>query len=45
MAFHVRDAATDAAVRKLAGLKGMTLTETIRGLWSANMAYSVPFRR
>ena len=30
MAFHVRDAATDAAVRKLARLKGKTLTETIR---------------
>jgi antitoxin VapB len=30
MAFHVRDSATDAAVRRLAHLKGMTLTETIR---------------
>ncbi len=30
MAFHVRDAATDSAVRKLARLKGKTLTETIR---------------
>lgn len=30
MAFHVRDAATDLAVRKLARLKGKTLTETIR---------------
>jgi antitoxin VapB len=30
MAFHVRDAATDSAVRRLAKLKGKTLTETIR---------------
>lgn len=30
MAFHVRDPATDAAVRKLARIKGKTLTETIR---------------
>jgi antitoxin VapB len=30
MAFHVRDAATDSAVRKLARLKGKSLTETIR---------------
>ena len=30
MAFHVRDRATDAAVRRLARLTGKTLTETIR---------------
>jgi antitoxin VapB len=30
MAFHIRDRATDSAVRKLAKLKGKTLTETIR---------------
>ncbi|HUC69780.1 MAG TPA: type II toxin-antitoxin system VapB family antitoxin [Stellaceae bacterium] len=30
MAFHVRDVATDIAVRRLAKLKGKTLTETIR---------------
>ena len=30
MAFHVRDRATDTAVRRLAKLKGKTLTETIR---------------
>ncbi len=30
MAFHVRDPATDLAVRQLAALKGKTLTETIR---------------
>lgn len=30
MAFHVRDRATDLAVRKLARIKGKTLTETIR---------------
>jgi antitoxin VapB len=30
MAFHVRDAATDSAVRRLAKLKGKTLTATIR---------------
>ena len=30
MAFHVRDDATDAAVRKLAKLKKKTLTATIR---------------
>jgi antitoxin VapB len=30
MAFHIKDAATDTAVRRLAKLKGKTLTETIR---------------
>ena len=30
MAFHVKDPATDLAVRRLAKLKGKTLTETIR---------------
>jgi antitoxin VapB len=30
MAFHVRDSTTDATVRRLAKLKGKTLTETIR---------------
>jgi antitoxin VapB len=30
MAFHIRDPATDAAVRKLARLKRKTLTETVR---------------
>jgi antitoxin VapB len=30
MAFHVRDPATHAVVRKLARMKGKTLTETIR---------------
>jgi len=30
MAFHVRDEATDAAVRRLAKLKKKTLTATIR---------------
>ena len=30
MAFHVRDKATDQAVRKLAKLKGKSLTATIR---------------
>jgi antitoxin VapB len=30
VAFHIRDASTDAAVRKLARLKGKTLTETVR---------------
>lgn len=30
MAFHVRDQATDSAVRRLATLKGKTLTATIR---------------
>jgi antitoxin VapB len=30
MAFHIRDRATDLAVRKLARLKGKSLTETIR---------------
>ncbi len=30
MAFHVKDRATDIAVRRLAKLKGKTLTETIR---------------
>ena len=30
MAFHVRDEATDQAVRRLAKLTGKTLTQTIR---------------
>jgi antitoxin VapB len=30
MALHIRDKSTDIAVRKLARLKGETLTETIR---------------
>jgi antitoxin VapB len=30
MAFHIRDEATDKAVRRLARLKGKTLTATIR---------------
>ncbi len=30
MAFHVRDSATDEAVRRLAKLKGKSLTATIR---------------
>ena len=30
MAFHVRDPATDLAVRQLAALKGKSLTATIR---------------
>jgi antitoxin VapB len=30
MAFHIRDRATDSAVRRLAKLKGKTLTETVR---------------
>jgi antitoxin VapB len=30
MAFHIRDAATDRAVRRLAKLKGKTLTDTVR---------------
>jgi antitoxin VapB len=30
MALHVKDEATDKAVRRLAKLKGKTLTETIR---------------
>ena len=32
MAFHVRDAATDIAVRRLAKLKGKTLTDMIERL-------------
>jgi antitoxin VapB len=30
MAFHVRDKTTDRAVRRLARIKGKTLTDTIR---------------
>jgi len=30
MAFHVKDQATDQSVRRLARLKGKTLTQTIR---------------
>jgi antitoxin VapB len=30
MAFHIRDRATDQAVRRLARLRGKSLTETVR---------------
>jgi antitoxin VapB len=30
MAFHIRDKATDSAVRRLARLKGKSLTDTVR---------------
>jgi antitoxin VapB len=30
MAFHIRDPATDEAVRRLAKLKGKSLTDTVR---------------
>ena len=30
MTFYIKDPATDRAVRRLAGIKGKTLTETIR---------------
>ena len=30
MAFHIKDGATDQAVRRLARLKGKSLTETVR---------------
>ena len=30
MAFHIKDRATDAAVRRLARLRGTTITETVR---------------
>jgi antitoxin VapB len=30
MAFHIKDGATDQAVRRLARLKGRSLTETVR---------------
>jgi len=30
MAFHIKDRATDQAVRRLARIKGKTLTETVR---------------
>ena len=30
MAFHIRDQATDRAVRRLAKIKGKSLTETVR---------------
>ena len=30
MAFHIKDRATDQAVRRLARLKGKSLTETVR---------------
>jgi antitoxin VapB len=38
MAFHVRDRATDQAVRKLAKLKGKSLTATIREAVEAEYA-------
>ncbi len=37
MAFHIRDQATDGAVRRLAKLTGKTLTDTIRD--SVEQAY------
>lgn len=38
MAFHVKDPATDRAVRRLAKLRGATLTETIRDAVEAEYA-------
>lgn len=37
MTFYVKDPATDRAVRKLAKLKGTTLTETIRSAVEAEL--------
>ena len=37
MTFYVRDPATDKAVRKLAKLKGITLTEAIRSAVEAEL--------
>ena len=37
MAFYVKDPATDKAVRKLAKLKGITLTEAIRSAVEAEL--------
>ena len=42
MAFHVRDPATDRAVRRLAKVKGKTLTDTIGKQSSMNMSAAVP---
>ena len=39
MAFHVRDPATDLAVRSLAKLKGKSLTQTIR---EAGLGLGIP---
>jgi antitoxin VapB len=38
MTFYVKDPATDRAVRKLAKLKGTTLTETIRSAVENDLA-------
>jgi len=37
MAFHVRDPETDRVVRKLASVRGTTLTETIRDACEAQL--------
>jgi hypothetical protein len=42
MAFHVKDDATDKAVRRLAQLQGKTLTETIRDAVEGNMSAHAP---
>lgn len=38
MAFHVRDPETDRVVRRLAALKGATITETIRTACDAELS-------
>ena len=38
MTFYVKDPATDKAVRKLAKLKGVTLTEAIRNAVEKDLA-------
>lgn len=37
MAFHVRDSETDRVVRRLASIKGTTITETIRSACDAEL--------
>ena len=38
MAFHIRDAETNTAVRKLAAITGLSLTETVRRAAEAELA-------
>jgi hypothetical protein len=45
MAFYVHDRAADQAVRKLARIKGKSLTETIRKAVDRSISGSVPLTR
>lgn len=44
MAFYIKDEATNAAVRRLAKLKGKSLTETVREAVEHELQRSAPVR-